>query len=271
MSGFTKLFESILDSTIWLAPDQTRIVWITMLAMADRHGIVEGSIPGLANRAHVSLDAAKAALEAFQKPDPFSRTQEFEGRRITNIQGGWLILNYAEYRKMRDEEDRRNQCAQAKARQREREELAGKGNESDDGHQMSSMDCKMSSGLVKSDDSQPSASASASVSEKGTGDTGGTGGEGEEGNSCRAKRIPSLQDWLAEASRHHPDWPESDVAQSWEYYESISWMRGKTPVSKWKLCISTCYRNWLKYHPKSASRDNPALECKTSLADLDVP
>ena len=245
MSGFTKLFESILDSTIWLAPDQTRIVWITMLAMADRNGIVEGSVPGLANRAHVSLEAAQAALEAFQKPDPFSRTQEFEGRRITPTQGGWVILNYSEYRKKRDEEDRRDQCAQAKARQREKEKSAGNGAPGDDGHQMSSLDGKMSSGNVKSDDSQPSASASASVS-----DTGRV----PEGESEGGKRIPTIQEWLDEAKAKHPDWPLEDIKQSFLYYDSIGWKRGKTPVTKWKLCIATCYHNWTKFHPAAQVR-----------------
>ena len=43
MPGYTKLFNSILASTIWRADDKTRIVWITLLAMADKHGIVEAS------------------------------------------------------------------------------------------------------------------------------------------------------------------------------------------------------------------------------------
>ena len=48
MSGYTKLFNSILASTVWSEPNETRIVWITLLAMADKNGIIEGSVPGLA-------------------------------------------------------------------------------------------------------------------------------------------------------------------------------------------------------------------------------
>ncbi len=101
---FTKLFSSITESTVWCEPDATRIMWITMLAMADRRGRVFGSIPGLANRARVTLDAAKAAIETFLNPDPYSRTVTHEGRRIEPIDGGWRLLNHEKYRAIRDEE-----------------------------------------------------------------------------------------------------------------------------------------------------------------------
>ena len=101
---FTKLFASITESTIWCEPDRTRIVWICMLAMADRKGRVHASIPGLANRARVPLEDAKAAITAFLSPDPYSRTSEHEGRRIEPIDGGWRLLNYDKYRDMRDDE-----------------------------------------------------------------------------------------------------------------------------------------------------------------------
>jgi hypothetical protein len=104
---FTKLFASITESTIWCEDDQTRIVWITMLAMANKNGFVFASIPGLAKRANVPLDSTLRALEKFLGPDPYSRTKEFEGRRIEAVDGGWRLLNYHKHRAMRDEEDRR--------------------------------------------------------------------------------------------------------------------------------------------------------------------
>ena len=101
---FTKLFTSITESTIWVAPDTHRLCWITMLAMSDRNGRVWGSVPGLANRARVSVDDTRAALKSFLSPDKDSRTQEHEGRRIEEIDGGWRLLNHAKYRAIRDEE-----------------------------------------------------------------------------------------------------------------------------------------------------------------------
>ncbi len=101
---FTKLFASITESTVWCEPDSTRLVWITMLAMADSRGRVWASVPGLANRARVSVDSTRAAIATFLSPDPDSRTPDHEGRRIEAIDGGWRLLNHDKYRNIRDEE-----------------------------------------------------------------------------------------------------------------------------------------------------------------------
>lgn len=108
MAGYTKLFNSILASTIWRSPDTTRLVWITMLAMADKDGIVEASVPGLADMARVSIAACEAALSELLSPDPYSRSSEHEGKRIEIIDGtGWKLLNHPKYRaKMNDDERR---------------------------------------------------------------------------------------------------------------------------------------------------------------------
>ena len=100
---FTKLFSSITESTVWCEPDSTRIVWITMLAMADSKGRVWGSIPGLANRARVTIEQCENALITFKSPDRYSRTPDNEGRRIEDITGGWALLNYLKHRAVKDE------------------------------------------------------------------------------------------------------------------------------------------------------------------------
>lgn len=107
MSGYTKLFSSILASTIWREDKDTRIVWITLLAMADRNGMAEGSIPGLADFARLSVDETRKALIKLESPDPDSRTQVDEGRRIRTVDGGWLLVNHAKYRQKLNEDERR--------------------------------------------------------------------------------------------------------------------------------------------------------------------
>jgi hypothetical protein len=104
---YTKLFQSILDSTIWHESLPTKVVWITMLAMADRDGCVWASLPGLADRAKVTREECEAALDKFYEADPDSRTQEHDGRRVEKIDGGWRLLNHAKYRAMMSTEDRR--------------------------------------------------------------------------------------------------------------------------------------------------------------------
>lgn len=118
---FTKLDSGITDSTIWRASDTTRIVWITMLAMADQNGYVGASVPGLADRARVPLEACLSALEAFKAPDPWSRTTDHEGRRIADADGGWMLLNHAKYRAARDPDVRREQNRSAQERWRNKQ------------------------------------------------------------------------------------------------------------------------------------------------------
>jgi hypothetical protein len=101
---FTKLFQSITESTIWVEPNAVRIVWITMLAMADKKGRVFASIPGLANRARVEVEECRMAINTFLSPDAESRTSDHEGRRIMPIDGGWVLLNHAKYRAIQDDE-----------------------------------------------------------------------------------------------------------------------------------------------------------------------
>lgn len=117
--GFTKLFSSITDSTIWAEDSDTRVVWITMLAMADATGYVGASIPGLAARARVSVEVCEAALEKFLAPDHYSRSQEHEGRRIEIADRGWMLLNYGRFRAERSAEKRREWDRERKRKERE--------------------------------------------------------------------------------------------------------------------------------------------------------
>jgi hypothetical protein len=101
-TGYTKLFGSIIYSTIWRESKDTKILWVTMLALANRHGEVAASIPGLADAARLTIDETLVSLEVLESADPFSRNKDNGGRRIGVIDGGWRILNYSVYRaKMR--------------------------------------------------------------------------------------------------------------------------------------------------------------------------
>ena len=121
MTGYVKLFSSIIGSTIWREDPPTKVVWVTMLALADRYGEVMASVPGLANYAGVTVEQAEAALQKFLSPDRYSRTPDHEGRRIENIDGGWRLLNYEVYRRKMSEEDRREQDRIRQQRKRARD------------------------------------------------------------------------------------------------------------------------------------------------------
>ena len=120
MSGFTKLFSTIVHSTIWEEQLHVKVVWITMLALSDRNGRVFASVPGLATASRVTLPQCIEALERLSGPDEWSRTKTEEGRRIEAIDGGWRILNYLKYREKRDDDERRLQTREAVRRYREK-------------------------------------------------------------------------------------------------------------------------------------------------------
>lgn len=122
MPNYTKLFNSIVTSTIWTEDDKTRILWITMLAMSDQHGEVHASIPGLARIAGIDTESAEQAINKFMAPDPYSRTPDNQGRRIAKIEGGWEILNHKKYRIMASKEDAKAANNARVKRHRERKE-----------------------------------------------------------------------------------------------------------------------------------------------------
>lgn len=119
--AFVKLHGTILDSSIWLDDHPTRLLWITMLVMADERGVVQASVGGLAARARITREECEAALAKFLGPDPDSRDQT-SGERIERVPGGWLILNHANYR---DKQTRQQALTAARvARHREKHRRA---------------------------------------------------------------------------------------------------------------------------------------------------
>jgi len=133
---FVKLHGEILDSSVWSEPHATRIVWITMLAMADQDGVVRASIGGLAHRARVTNEECRAALACFLGPDPDSRDRT-TGERIEEVPGGWLILNHGNFREKQTREQALTAARVAKHRARRaaetREELEVDGNAGSNG------------------------------------------------------------------------------------------------------------------------------------------
>jgi len=105
---YVKLFDALLNSSIMEEDLITRWVWIVMLLMADRDGVVLGTDGAIARRANLPPEDVAAALLRLQEPDPISTTPDEEGRRITEIAPNTrLIINYAKYRALKDSDEMR--------------------------------------------------------------------------------------------------------------------------------------------------------------------
>lgn len=137
---YAKLMSSIVTSSVWIEPHETFRVWVAMLALKDRDGVVRGSIPGLASLCRVSLDQCAHAIATFEAPDPYSRTKDFEGRRIEPIEGGWRVLNHDYYRDLESRARRREYNADWMRRKREAEKAAGGGVDSPQSPRKSTVD-----------------------------------------------------------------------------------------------------------------------------------
>jgi len=94
---FVVLDAEILSSSVWSEAAHVRLVWITMLILCDTEGYVGAALPGIARAAGVTLEEAEEALGRLQQPDPHSRTKSYEGRRVTEADRGWRILNFLEH------------------------------------------------------------------------------------------------------------------------------------------------------------------------------
>lgn len=117
---YSKLSSNLIHSTVWREPNHIRILWITMLAICDRNGVVSASLPGLADAAKISLQECVEGLKVLEAPDEFSRTKDYRGARISKMEGGWLILNYCSYRDKKDDGDERVKARERKRKQRAR-------------------------------------------------------------------------------------------------------------------------------------------------------
>ena len=96
--GFTKLDEGIVHSSVWSEALATRVLWVTMLAMADSRGFVSSSRSGLLRAANIPLVDFDISIDILESTDVDSRSPEYDGRRIQKCDGGWMVLNYLRYR-----------------------------------------------------------------------------------------------------------------------------------------------------------------------------
>lgn len=96
---YNKLFSKILDSSIWLEPSETRIVWLMFIAVMDEDGFVQfASVANVAHRARIDLKSAEQAIKCLESEDPNSSDSDNGGRRLERVSGGWMVLNSRKYR-----------------------------------------------------------------------------------------------------------------------------------------------------------------------------
>ena len=111
---YTKLYRSIFDGSLY-GQFEPLTTFMAMLALANQHGEVDASPARIAGSLGCALDFVERGIASLEAPDKHSRTPDEDGRRIVRLKNedgqdrpfGWRIVNYAKYRAIRNEEERR--------------------------------------------------------------------------------------------------------------------------------------------------------------------
>lgn len=118
---FVKIFEQILDSSI-AENYELRHFFEDLLKLADSSGVVDMTPEAIARRINLPIGKVGPLLSDLMKPDAKSRSPEQDGRRIVPLDSrrdwGWIVVNYEQYRSIRDEEARRAYNRDAKRKER---------------------------------------------------------------------------------------------------------------------------------------------------------
>lgn len=120
--SWAPLWSKIVDSSVWREDPETRVVWITLLALKDYDHVVRYNSFQLSVRSNIPQDKVIKALEVLSNPDTKRMDdQQFEGRRIKKVDEGWMILNGDLYQKLVKREMKR---AADRARMRDNRKAA---------------------------------------------------------------------------------------------------------------------------------------------------
>ena len=125
--GFVKIYGSkLIASSLWDEAPEARLVFLSMLALADATGYVD--VPNekaLARVLNLPQEWITKALAVLEAPDGGSRSPDFEGRRVLREDAGWRCVNYEKYREYRsvEQEKKRLKVAQWREKKEREEEL----------------------------------------------------------------------------------------------------------------------------------------------------
>lgn len=227
MGGYAKVFTRILDSTVWRENDQTRLLWITMLALADREGVVHCTVPGLADRAKISLEACEYGLGKFMQPDKYSWSKESEGRRIREVDSGWLLINHEKFRNLMSYEETKEKTRLRVAKHRSKQKAL---------HSVTNVTSNASNDIA-------SASTKATTTTK-----------TESQKHCARPTIEQVQEYCQERGN-------SVDPQTWlDHYTSNGFKIGKNSMKDWRAAVRTWERNGIQGGKQNGNKRDEEFE-----------
>lgn len=123
MKGYTKLCASMYTGSMRGKPDLL-LVFPYVLANADATNKFDETPQCIADALGIPVERVQTALTVLESPDPLSRTQDHDGRRLVRLDNhrdwGWLVVNRQKYWDMFSGADYRAKTAARVKRWRER-------------------------------------------------------------------------------------------------------------------------------------------------------
>lgn len=107
---YGKIFDSIYDGSLY-GEFEAIVTLQALVILSDERGYIDLSTKALAGRTSYPLEVIEKGIEVLSQPDPESRSEEYEGRRIIPLEEGrsfgWLVVNKKKYRGIASKEDKR--------------------------------------------------------------------------------------------------------------------------------------------------------------------
>jgi hypothetical protein len=184
------------------------------------------------------VEDTAAALARLEGPDPYSRTQDNEGRRIEKVDGGWMVLNHGKYRD-RDRIERRREY-QAELMRERRSKEAGQ--------------VLTGANIVLTGANKVLTGANSSVSVSVSDSPSGSDDPKKEQSSVF---VPPSAD---EVARYAADIGYPLDGQAWcDSYAQKGWMVGRTKMKDWKAAVRNWKAHgWMTGQPMNAKTGQPA-------------
>lgn len=118
MKMWRRLYGDVFEGSMAGRKDALLLFMYLISRAADSGFVRRSSVRVVGACTGLTPEEYAAAIAELEAPDPDSRSQANEGRRILREDDGWLIVNFEHYQEIQKEEHRRESVRKAVARHR---------------------------------------------------------------------------------------------------------------------------------------------------------
>lgn len=234
---FGKLHKTAYTGSMYGAGPIIFSVWPWLIANANAEGEVECNPRFLGPVLGIDPKEVREALDYLQAPDEESRSKKDDGRRL--IQTGeyeYQIVNYAQYRAIRDPDARKAYKREWMRQKRAKERGGPVDSKSPHVDSVDSVDRSGPKQKQKQKQRQKHKGSSTPPTPPRK-----RGGVGRKAEPAKPSCYEELRDYGLEIGL-----PKSECQVCFDYWESAGWKRKSGPVKDWKATVRVWASKWKK-------------------------